>query len=535
METTINSSWDFIRTVLVDPELDSRSVYQIFQSMVQETDAFTRELIELTDEELKARVAELMGMSYELQQPSLVPVVNWLFSQTMSFRDSDQYYIEFIFSNNLLPEEVLTFIVKSDPKLSISETLVLLIKNNIYGSRQYAFERIYPFIDDSRLSRACLSTCMELARSIGDEEGLGFMKRVYQSRYSTDIEKLVRPNVTSDFYARMKAEECRILARYQTMLNKLLAMDNAPLRDMTRGRQMEVKTLLEKVSGMKEMDEGAFDELCKEGLLGLKQVRYVELLNWIETNQVLKKLYGPYNPDRVIRSSVFGRLSGQLPEFPADPRKFFMHYYDPEYDDDWFVGICDHCQRQIPVRQKAFRTPLADGGGWEGCFCSSTCSFKHLLSSTEYSIPLEDLDEKLDLVHKQMTAFLNSQGFGYLEGLGFLVREFPVLFTNTAGETEDGRSMRLPKIVVVPAREEKIKENVTQDLDYQSIIETGESVLRELGLNPDDFGLLKDEGETIRYHKEVVLKRDHIETYALTMLMNRIFESEVLIIPPKLI
>jgi hypothetical protein len=152
----------------------------------------------------------------------------------------------------------------------------------------------------------------------------------------------------------------------------------------------------------------------------------------------------------------------------------------------------------------------------------------------DYQVPLEDLDERLDLIHKQMTAFLASLGFGYLEGLGFLVREFPVLFTNSEGETEDGRSMRLPKIVVIPAREEKIKDQSMQDTDYQNIIETGSEVLRELGLNPDDFGLLKDEGETIRYHKEVVLKRDHIEVYGLTMLMNRIYESEVLIVPPKL-
>jgi hypothetical protein len=530
----METSWDFIRTVLVDPELDSRSVFQIFQSMVQETDAFTRELVEMTDEELKARVAELMGMTYELQQPSLVPVVNWLFGQTMSFRDVDQYYIEFVFSNNLIPEEVLTFMVKSDPKLSISETLVLLIKNNIYGSRQYAFERIYPYIDDSRMSRACLSTCMELARTLGDEEGMGFMKRVYRNRYSEDVSKLVRPNVTEEFYRRMQSEECRILARYKTMLNNLLHMNNAPIREMSRGQQLELKSLLERVSGMKEMDEGAFDQLCQEGMMGMKQVRYVELLNWIETNQVLKKLYGPYNPDRVIRSSVFGKLSGQLPEFPADPRKYFMHYYDPEYDDDWFTGICDHCQRQIPVRQRAFRTPVAEGGGWQGCFCSATCSFKHMLSGMDYQVPLEDLDERLDLIHKQMTAFLASQGFGYLEGLGFLVREFPILFTNNEGETEDGRSMRLPKIVVIPAREEKIKDQSMQDTDYQNIIETGSEVLRELGLNPDDFGLLKDEGETIRYHKEVVLKRDHIEVYGLTMLMNRIYESEVLIVPPKL-
>lgn len=529
MEFESSSSWDFIRTVLIDPDLDSVSVFQIFQGLVEETDAFTLELVELSDEELKAKVAELFGICYELNQPPLIPVVIWLLTNTLSFKDIDSFYIDLVFSNNLLTEETLTFVVKSDPKLSITECMILLIKNNIYGSRQYAFERIYPFVELSKVSRETLSTCMELARSVGDEEGLGFMKRVYRSRYFEDISKTVLPNVTADYYLKIKAEECRVLARYQEMLNNLLEMNNTPIKEMNRGRQLEVKGLVERISGMQEMDEGAFDELCKEGYFGLKQVRFVELLNWIETNKVLRKLYGPYNPDRVIRRSVFG-ANVQLPEFPAEPRKYFMLYFDPEYDEDWFSGICDHCQRQIPVRQRAFRTPIPDGGGWEGCFCSATCSFKHLLSGQDYQVPLEDLDDRMELIEKQLKAFLASQGFQYFEGLGFLVREFPVLLLNSEGEIEDSRAMRLPKIVVVPAREEKIKDQLSQDMEYQSVIESGQDVLKQLGLNPEDFGLLKDEGETIRYHKEVILKREHLEIYSLTMLMNRIYESEILVI-----
>jgi hypothetical protein len=528
METT----WDFVRTVLIDPELDSSSVFQIFQGIVEETTSFTDELVELTDEELRARVAELLGMCYELQQPSLIPVVNWLFERTMSFRDVDQYYIDFIFSNNLITEEVLTFVVKSDPKLSITETLVLLIKNNVYGSRQYSFERIYPYIDDARVSNGCISTCMELARTLGDEEGLGFMKRVYKTRYADSLSGVVRANVSREYYDKLKQEECRVLARYRTLLNDLLVIRNVPIKDMTRGRQLELKKMLEDVSGMREMDDGAFDSLCKEDLFGLKQVRYIELLNFIETNQLLRRLYGPYNPDRMTRRSVFGNLTGQLPEFPSDPRRYYM-LYSSEIDDDWFSGICDHCQRQIPVRQKAFRTPITDGGGWEGCYCSSTCSFKDLLSGPQYQVPLEDLDDRLGFIDKQLGAFLASQGFGYIDGMGFLVREFPIIFTSSEGGVEDIQSMRLPKIVVIPAREEKIKELTTQDLNYQNIIETGEEVLRELGLNPEDFGLLNDEGETIRYHKEVLLKREHMELYALTILMAKILENTIVVIPPK--
>ena len=536
METT-NSSFDFVRTVLLDDELESHDVYEIFKGMVAETDAFTQELVELTDEELKSRVAELLGICYELRQPQLVPCVNWLLKHTLSFRDIDNYYTDLIFSNNLLTEETLTFVVKSDPELSISETLVNLLRSNVYGSRQYAFERIYPFIDlDTNISRGTITTCMELARELGDEEGMGFMKRVYLARYAGDVEKsTLVPRVTKEFYQRMLGEECRQVAIYNDMLNNLLEMDHIPIRELTRARQLEIKSLLEKVSGMKENNEGAFDELCQEGLLGLKQVRFVELINWIETNSVFRKLYGPYNPDRVIRQSVFGRTNSQLPEFPTNPRRFFMHYFDRELgEEDWFTGVCDHCVRQIPVRQHAFRSPIPEGGGWEGCYCSAKCSLKNLFSGPNYNIPLEDLDERMDYIERQLKAFLAGEGFGFIEGLGFMIREFPILLTSfEEGETEEraGRGMRLPKIVVIPAREEKIKDSYSQDGQYQEIIESGQELLQQLGLNPDDFGLLKDEGETIKYTKEVLLKREHLELYALTVLMNRVFQAEHILVP----
>ncbi|MBM4075103.1 MAG: hypothetical protein FJ267_05600, partial [Planctomycetes bacterium] len=87
-----------------------------------------------------------------------------------------------------------------------------------------------------------------------------------------------------------------------------------------------------------------------------------------------------------------------------------------------------------------------------------------------------------------MKAFLAGEGFGFIEGLGFMVREFPIILASFEdGEIQDrGREgMRLPKIVVVPAREEKIKDSYSQDGQYQEIIETGQELLQQLGLNPD--------------------------------------------------
>jgi hypothetical protein len=528
------SSWDFIRSVLVDADLDAHEVKRIYEGMIEQTDAFTRELIEMTDEELKGRVAELMGLCYELSQPQLVPVVRWLFKNTMTFKDVDNLYMDFIFSNNIIPEDVLTFIVRSDPELSVSECLVTLIKSNVYGSRQYAFERIHPYVDSSNVSRGALTTCIELARELGDEEAMGFMKQVYISRYAGLVERMaVVGRVSREYYQRLLADECQAMAIYRSKLQNLLELGNVPIKAMNRARQLEVKSLLEKVSGMKELDEGAFDELCQEGLMGLRQVKFIELLNWIETNPVFRKLYGPYNPDRVIRQSVFGRANSQLPEFPTDPRRYYMLYRDMESEEsDWYTGFCDHCIREIPVRQRAFRVPIAEGGGWEGCFCSASCSVKHLLSGPAYNIPLEDLDERMDFLERQLKAFLAGEGFGFYEGLGFLVREFPVLLTSQEGDSEDRRGMRLPKIVVVPAREEKIAQSYSEDEQYRQIIDSGQDLLRQLGIDPDDYGLLKDEGETIRYVKEIVLKRDHLETYALTMLMNRIYEAEHIVVPP---
>jgi hypothetical protein len=414
--------------------------------------------------------------------------------------------------------------------------MVNLIKTNVYGSRQYAFERIHPYIDMANVSRGTITACIELARELGDDEAMGFMRHVYVTKFAGMVERMaVVGRVSREYYNRLLADECQALAIYRTKLEALRELGNVPIKAMNRARQLEVKSLLEKVSGMKELDEGAFDELCEDGLMGLRQVKFIELLNWIELNPVFRKLYGPYNPDRVIRQSVFGRGNSQLPEFPADPRRYFMHYRDQESEEasDWYTGFCDHCIREIPVRQRAFRTPIAEGGGWEGCFCSATCSVKHLLSGRAYSIPLEDLDERMDQLERQLRAFLAGEGFGFYEGLGFLVREFPVLLTSQEGDTEDRRGMRLPKIVVVPAREEKIAQSYSEDEQYREIVSSGQDLLQQLGLNPDDFGLLKDEGETIRYVKEIVLKRDHLETYALTMLMNKVYEAENIVVPPK--
>lgn len=529
----MDSPWDFVRTVLLDAELETHDVAEIFKGMVDQTDAFTFELVELTDEELKARVAELHGICYEAQQPGLVGVVNWLFMNTMSFRDVDNYYIDFIFSNSLITEETLSYIIRCDAKISISEVLLSLLKNNIYGSRQYAFERIYPYVDEHTLTNSSLSTYIELAREAGDEEGLGFMKRVYVSRFSAGVQRSYNlPRVSSEFYERVKTEECRSLAVYRTMRADFIKIKNIPVKDLDRGRQLEIRGMLERITGMKELSEGAFDEIFGDGLLGLRQVKYVEILNWIETNKIFRRLYGPYNPDRVIRQSVFGREVPEYPDFPEDPRRYFMHYYDPTYEDDWFSGICDHCVRLIPVRQRAFRSPIPEGGGWQGCFCSASCSIKNLFSGPEYNVPIEDLDEIMDFVDKQFKQYFSGEGFEQYEGMGFLIREFPVLMQSSEGEIEDKRSFRLPKIVVLPAREEKVREKYSQDDQYEQIIQTGSEVLKELGLSPGDFGLLKDEGETIVYHKEVLLKRDHMEQYLLTMIMNRVFGAEMLIIPP---
>jgi hypothetical protein len=194
---------------------------------------------------------------------------------------------------------------------------------------------------------------------------------------------------------------------------------------------------------------------------------------------------------------------------------------------DWFRNICDFCNRPIPVRQKAFRTPLHEGG-WRGCFCSSVCSLKQLFSGPEYGIPMEELDEILERVRGHMQFFIqDSLGMGWVEGLGFLIRELPLVQYDGEGDSfTSHHRIRMPKIIVKPAREERVKDEAGEQ-SLEEVLRLGEEVLQQLGL---DRELLGDESDPIRYVPEIILKREHIERYALTHLMNIAFGSRPIVI-----
>ena len=115
----------------------------------------------------------------------------------------------------------------------------------------------------------------------------------------------------------------------------------------------------------------------------------------------------------------------------------------------------------------------------------------------------------------------------YYHGLGLLVRDFPVYQTNDDGEVYDNMGLRHPKIIVEPARE--IVRPATSDLEPR--LEGVDEILGELGLSPDDLGLLKDEGEVVSYTKERTFTIEDIETYALTHLMGARFGGISIVIP----
>ena len=531
------SYWDFIRTVFTDPDLDNVSLRQILEGFIDQVGSeIQNEFIELSDEETKARVAELYGLIYELSDQSLVEHGTWILKNCLNFREAETLYLEFVFSNPLVEEEVLSMVVRSDPGFSISELLLQTIRGNVEGSRQYTFERIRPYVRPPYLTRQVISSFIEMAKDMGDVESLGFLRKLFSEDY---FERTVRANISKEAYERIKEEECRQLAIYRIKLTALLKEENLDVEKMSKPNRYRLRKMLEEVSGMTEVEEGAMQKLLDDHLITPRQIRFLELVRWIETNPIFSRLYGPYNPPRLFGSSVFGSQNPELPEFPDDPRRFYMLYNPPpkviELDPkraesmeiDWYRGLCDFCHRQIPVRQQAFRTPLHEGG-WEGCFCSSQCSLKSLLSGMDYGIPNEELDGALDRIRSHLEFFLNNDlGMGWIEGLGFLIREFPLVQYDDEGETyTTQRRIRMPKVIVLPAREERVEGEMSEK-PLEDVLRLGEEVLAQLGLDREFLG---DEPDPIRYTSEIILKRQHLERYALTILMNISLGSNPLII-----
>ena len=121
----------------------------------------------------------------------------------------------------------------------------------------------------------------------------------------------------------------------------------------------------------------------------------------------------------------------------------------------------------------------------------------------------------------------DSLGMGWVEGLGFLIRELPLVQYDEEGDSfTSHRRIRMPKIIVKPAREERVKDEAGEQ-SLEEVLRLGEEVLQQLGL---DRELLGDESDPIRYVPEIILKREHIERYALTHLMNIAFGSRPIVI-----
>ena len=529
------SFWDFIRLVFTDPDLDNASLRQILEGLFETRGGeIQSEFIDLSDEEMRARVAEIYGLVIDLEDESLTTHATWVLQNCMNFREAEDLYLMYVFSNPLVSEDVLSLVVRTDPQFSIAELLVQLIKSNVCGSRQYTFERVKPYVRHPFVTPQVISSCVELARELGDEEGLGFLRKVFAEFH---LEKTITPNITEATYKTLKEEECRQLAIYRIKLVELLKTENLLVGKMSKPKQNEWLRRLSAVSGMGDLEEGSMKSLLDEGLITPRQIRFLELLRWVELNDIFSRLYGPYNPPRIYGNSVFGPENPELPEFPDDPRRFFMLHNSPDNPDtrreetfeiDWFKPLCDFCHRQIAVRQRAFRTPLHEGG-WEGCFCSATCSLKQLFSGMEYAIPLTTLDETLDLVRSQFELFFaNSLGMGWVEGLGFIIREFPLIQYVESDVYTSHRRVRMPKIVVSPAREERVVDRTGDQ--FEEVLKMGEDILKQLGLDEEFLG---DDSDPIRYVSEVILKREHVERYALTQLMNITTGSKPIVISPS--
>lgn len=501
----MSSIFDVIKTVILDPELEFSSIQEIFKGIdnLPTNHPFFTQMYEYTDEEIDFIIGDIVTICCETDQTEIIPLVNQLFLHILPNIDVIRYYSGLL-SNKFIPETMLVPIVKSDPSISIPEILL----QTIQGDRSYhhLYERIRSLINPLFVSVDVVTSLIQMAADRGNQEAYGFFRKAYASmtRFMGGSES----NISRIEYVDLMDRECKDMDLY---FRKLVTWRNTSATESFLDKPLVVREalmrLVEKSCGIVPLEEGILEDLSSKFILSMRHIRYFELLNWIETNDTFRRLYGPQQRGRILHYS-------EDMDLPEDPREDYMLYNQ----SSWYEGICDHCNMIVRPYQRCFRKPIVDGG-WEGCYCSPTCVLRHILYM-KYKIPREKIDERLSYIRKQLETFFRDIGIDYETGIGMLIRDYPVVQTDDAGDVLQGSRFRLPRVVIVPASEEMVP--LDQPIStHDSMMDAGKDILEQLGLSADDFGLMEDDGETIRYTEEIIMSGEDIETYALVNYQTR--------------
>lgn len=510
----MSSIFDVIKTVILDPELDFGSIKEIFRGIdeLPVNHPFHTQMHEYTDEEIDYLIGEIVVICGETDQYELIPLVNQLFIHLLPGTDSARYY-PMLLANKFIPEPMIVEIARADPAISVPELLLQTIQGD--RPHQHLYERIRPLISQMFVSTEVMTSLLQMAADRGNQEAYGFLRSAYNS--ATRFQASVEPNISRLDYMELLQDECRDMDLYY---RKLVTWRKTPVSEtVSTKNRIERETyyrLIEKVCGIETLEESVLENLTSKPYFSLRHIRYFELLNWLDTNTVFRRLYGPQQRARILEYS-------EAMELPDDPREDHMLFSHTE----WYSGLCDHCHMQVRPFQMCFRKPVIEGG-WEGCYCSPTCVLRQMLY-VRYNIPREKLDEKLESIRKQLSAFFKDIGLDFEMGIGMLVRDYPIIQTDDRGDIREGSRFRLPRILVTAASEEMVP--LTQPIsNHDTLMESGKQILEQLGMSADDFGLLEDDGETIKYTEEVPLRGEDIETYALVHYQTNEWQK----IPPAI-
>lgn len=495
----MSSIFDVIKTVVLDPELNFASIKEILKGIdeLPINHPFYTQMYEYTDEELTYLVGEIVVICGETDQYELIPLINQLFIHILPSMDSARYY-PMLLANKFVPESMIVEITRADPSISVPELLLQTIQGD--RSYQHLYERIRPLITQMFVSGDVMTSLLQMAADRGNQEAYGFLRAAYNN--ATRFQISLEPNISRFDYMELLQDECRDMDLY---FRKLVTWRNTSVRETVSSKnRIERETyyrLIERVCGVETLEENVLENLTSKTFFGIRHIRYFELLNWLENNTVFRRLYGPQQRARILEYS-------ETLELPEDPREDYMLFNQ----ESWYTGLCDHCHMQVRPYQMCFRKPEIEGG-WDGCYCSPTCVMRHILY-IKYNIQRENIDGKLDVIRRQLGAFFKDIGLDFETGIGMLVRDYPIIQTDDKGEVKEGTKFRLPRIIITEASEEMVP--LTQPLsNHDSLMDAGKEILEKLGMTADDFGLLEDDGETIKYTEELLLQGDDIETYAL--------------------
>jgi hypothetical protein len=343
-------------------------------------------------------LAIFLAQIWKYQRISFINLIFTAWERVYPKEERIPFYVV-LFTINLIPVDVLKFIIKNIKNVSFLEVMNYLISSETQEIYTACLKTLNTFGPQPYFT---LLTLQEAAEH--EENAVVYNFLTSQIRKISPYAKI--PVWVKDFTTNPVGDDVfqppadkygspmagdKLLPSYQ----ETIIIPDPPTIDLPPPEKM-VSLLLKgfKKSGVSEEDVyQAENNLISELTLLTREEKFekVKPFLWVRASKIrekdskLHRLYGPANP--TLNPTVDEMLYGGERMFTS-----LIFDDDPTSENlvtDWFVGYCQECDFRIRRRWHAVRTPN-ESGGWIGCFCSWSCVKGNLSSPSSF-------DEKIDL------------------------------------------------------------------------------------------------------------------------------------------